>query len=62
MYIRSFFVYLDCEIRAHIPTDGYLEMGGRQAMLLGRLMDEFPPPEKVQEDKLKQTDQTDCKE
>jgi len=52
----------DCEIRAHIPTDGYLEMGGRQAMLLGRLMDEFPPPENVQEDELKQTDQADCKD
>ena len=50
------------EIRAHIPTDGDLELGGRQAMLLGRLMDEYPPPEKVQEDELKQTDQTGCKE
>jgi UDP-GlcNAc:undecaprenyl-phosphate GlcNAc-1-phosphate transferase len=46
----------DYEIRAHIPADGYLEMSGRQAMLLGRLMDEFPPPEQVQEDVLKQTD------
>jgi len=43
----------DSEIRAHIPTNGDLEMGGRQAMLLGRLMDEFPPPEKVREDELK---------
>jgi len=46
----------DYEIRAHISTDSYLEQGGRQAMLLGRLMDEFPPPEKVREDVLKQTD------
>jgi hypothetical protein len=46
----------DYEIRAHIPTDGYLEMGGRQAMLLGRLMDEFPPPEQVRESVLIQTD------
>jgi exopolysaccharide biosynthesis WecB/TagA/CpsF family protein len=37
------------EIRVGIPTDGHLEMGGQQAMLLGRLMDEFPPPEPVQE-------------
>jgi len=50
------------EIRAHIPTDGDLELGGRQAMLLGRLMDEYPPPEQVQEDELKQTDQADCKD
>ena len=36
----------DWEIRASIWTDKYLELGGRQAMLLGRLMDEFPPPER----------------
>jgi UDP-GlcNAc:undecaprenyl-phosphate GlcNAc-1-phosphate transferase len=33
------------ELRACIWVDGYLELGGRQAMLLARLMDEFPPPE-----------------
>jgi len=53
---------VDCEIRAHIPADGYLELGGRQAMLLGRLMDEFPPPENEREDELKQTDQTGSKD
>jgi UDP-GlcNAc:undecaprenyl-phosphate GlcNAc-1-phosphate transferase len=37
------------EIRARIWIDGYLELGGRQAMLLARLMDEFPPPEQRQE-------------
>ncbi len=36
----------DSEIRASIWIDKYLELGGRQAMLLGRLMDEFPPHEK----------------
>ena len=43
----------ESEIRAQIPANGDLEMGGRQAMLLGRLMDEFPPPQQVQEDELK---------
>jgi UDP-N-acetylmuramyl pentapeptide phosphotransferase/UDP-N-acetylglucosamine-1-phosphate transferase len=33
------------EIRATICADGYLERTGRQALLLSRLMDEFPPPE-----------------
>lgn len=33
------------EMRASIGINGYLELGGRQAMLLARLMDEFPPPE-----------------
>ena len=33
------------EIRASIVVSGYLELSGRQAMLLTRLMDEFPPPE-----------------
>jgi N-acetylglucosaminyldiphosphoundecaprenol N-acetyl-beta-D-mannosaminyltransferase len=37
------------EIRANIWVDGYLELSGRQAMLLGRLMDEFPPPEQEKE-------------
>jgi hypothetical protein len=32
------------EIRARIWVNGCLELGGRQAMLLARLMDEFPPP------------------
>jgi hypothetical protein len=32
------------EIRARIWVNGCLEIGGRQAMLLARLMDEFPPP------------------
>ncbi len=33
------------EIRASICTDNYLELSGRKAMLLARLIDEFPPPE-----------------
>jgi len=37
------------EIRARIWANGYLELTGRQAMLLGRLMDEFPPPESQEE-------------
>ncbi|MFZ2148977.1 MAG: WecB/TagA/CpsF family glycosyltransferase [Sedimentisphaerales bacterium] len=37
------------EIRARIWADSYLELSGRQAMLLGRLMDEFPPPEQEEE-------------
>jgi len=37
------------EIRARIWVDGYLELSGRQAMLLARLMDEFPPPEQEEE-------------
>lgn len=32
-------------MKASIGINGYLELGGRQAMLLARLMDEFPPPE-----------------
>jgi len=32
------------EVRARIWVNGCLELGGRQAMLLARLMDEFPPP------------------
>jgi UDP-GlcNAc:undecaprenyl-phosphate GlcNAc-1-phosphate transferase len=35
----------DWEMRASIWINGYLESGGRQTMLLARLMDEFPPPE-----------------
>jgi UDP-GlcNAc:undecaprenyl-phosphate GlcNAc-1-phosphate transferase len=41
---------LDCEIRACIRVNGYLESSGRQASLLGRLMDDFPPPQQAQED------------
>lgn len=33
------------EIRAKIWAGGHLEPSGRQAMLLARLMDDFPPPE-----------------
>jgi len=33
------------EIRTNICVDGNLERSGRQVMLLGRLMDQFPPPE-----------------
>jgi len=35
----------DWELRVRIWVNGYLEVGGRQAMLLARLMDEFPPPQ-----------------
>jgi UDP-GlcNAc:undecaprenyl-phosphate GlcNAc-1-phosphate transferase len=37
------------EMRASIGINGYLELGGRQAMLLARLMDEFPLPEQKEE-------------
>jgi hypothetical protein len=30
-------------------VDGLLEMGCRRIMLLGRLMDEFPPPERARQ-------------
>jgi len=33
------------ELRASILINGYLELSGRQVMLLTRLMDEFPPSE-----------------
>lgn len=33
------------ELRARIWVNGNLEVGGRQALLLARLMDEFPPPQ-----------------
>lgn len=33
------------ELRASIWTNEHLELAGRQAMLLGRLLDDFPPPE-----------------
>ena len=37
------------EIRAQIVANDYLELSGRQAMLLGRLLDEFPPPDQTEE-------------
>ncbi len=37
------------EVRARIWVNGCLELGGRQAMLLARLMDEFPPPAQKKE-------------
>jgi len=37
------------EIRAHIGVNGCLEIGGQQAVLLARLMDESPPPEPKEE-------------
>jgi UDP-GlcNAc:undecaprenyl-phosphate GlcNAc-1-phosphate transferase len=37
------------EIKACIPADACLEAGGRQAMLLSRLIDEFPAPEQKRE-------------
>jgi len=37
------------EMKALIGVNGYLELGGRQAMLLARLLDEFPPPEQKEE-------------
>jgi hypothetical protein len=40
---------VEWEIRANIEVNGYLELSGRQAMLLARLMDEFPPPEREEE-------------
>jgi len=42
------------ELRASIWSDDYLELCSRQAMLLARLMDEFPPPE--QEEKAEELD------
>jgi UDP-GlcNAc:undecaprenyl-phosphate GlcNAc-1-phosphate transferase len=37
------------EIRAHASVNGFLELSGRQAMLLARLMDEFPLPDHKEE-------------
>jgi len=37
------------EIKVRIWVNGCLEIGGRQAALLARLMDEFPPPEQETE-------------
>jgi hypothetical protein len=39
----------ECEIRASIWSDDYLEQGSRKAMLMSRLIDVFPPPVQVQE-------------
>jgi len=37
------------EIKAHTSVNGYLELSGQQAILLARLMDEFPLPEQEEE-------------
>jgi len=37
------------ELRASVWANGYLEISGRQSMLLSRLIDEFPPPKRDQE-------------
>jgi len=42
------------EVRARIWVNGCLELGGRQAMLLARLMDEFPPPAQKEEAQTRQ--------
>jgi UDP-GlcNAc:undecaprenyl-phosphate GlcNAc-1-phosphate transferase len=39
------------KVKAGILVNGHLEIGGRQVMWLGRLMDEFPPPEQVRQAK-----------
>lgn len=39
----------ECELRACICADDYLELSGRQAMLLTRLVDEFPMPQRQPE-------------
>jgi len=50
------------ELRTRIWVDGYLEVSGRQAMLLARLMDEFPPPEQEEEaEALDQRAKTTCR-
>jgi len=38
------------EMRVKILINSYLELSARQAMLLARLMDEFPPPEEESEE------------
>jgi hypothetical protein len=40
------------EIRAHVSVNGYLELSGWQAMLMARLMDEFPLPEQEEAEQL----------
>lgn len=42
--------FSEWEIRARIWINGLLELGGHQAMLLTRLIDEFPPPALEQND------------
>ena len=37
------------ELRAHTSVNGYLELSGQQALLLARLMDEFPLPDLTEE-------------
>ena len=39
----------ECELRACIRADDCLELSGQQAMLLARLIDEFPAPEQEEE-------------
>lgn len=39
------------ELKVGVLIDEYLEMGCRRIMLLGRLMDEFPPPQQVRQAK-----------
>ena len=39
----------ECELRVCISADDYLELSGRQAMLLTRLVDEFPLPQRQPE-------------
>jgi exopolysaccharide biosynthesis WecB/TagA/CpsF family protein len=39
----------ECELRACICVDDYLELSARQAMLLSRLVDEFPLPQRRQD-------------
>ncbi|MEJ2705961.1 MAG: WecB/TagA/CpsF family glycosyltransferase, partial [Sedimentisphaerales bacterium] len=40
---------IEWELRARIWINDFLELSGHQAMLLARLMDEFPPPEPQRE-------------
>jgi hypothetical protein len=37
------------ELKVGVLVDGLLEMGCRRIMLLGRLMDEFPPPQQIRQ-------------
>lgn len=41
----------ECELRVNISADNNLERSCRQAMILSRLMDEFPPPDQVRDSK-----------
>ncbi|MDT8300325.1 MAG: MraY family glycosyltransferase [Sedimentisphaerales bacterium] len=49
--IRSGNDLVEWEIRVHTSVNGFLELSGRQAMLLARLLDEFPLPENKKEPK-----------